>query len=79
MHITTRNALARVHSMIDMIGDDELLGLAERKTVKARGYIVSLRDCGLVDRLQYEALTVEAELALSRLRGCPGLDQVRGD
>ena len=66
--MTTRNAVARARWMIQLIGDSRVLGLAESKAARARGYIVSLCDCGLLDRLQYEALTVEAELALSRSR-----------
>jgi hypothetical protein len=72
MHITTRNAVAQAHAMIALIGDSQLLGLAERKAARARAHIVSLRNWGLLDRLQYEALTVEAELTLSRSRGAPG-------
>lgn len=51
--MTTRNAVARARWMIQLIGDSRVLGLAESKAARARGYIVSLRDCGLLDRLQY--------------------------
>lgn len=78
MHITTRNAVAQAHAMIALIGDSQLLGLAERKASRARAYIVSLRNWGLLDRLQCEALTVEAELTLSRSRGRRATDRVLG-
>lgn len=76
MHTTNRSALASARSLIEVIRNSRSLGLAERNTAMAERYIALLLDCGLIDRPQFEELTVEAEMAFSRWLAETDIDQV---
>lgn len=64
MPMTTRNCLARVRSMIEVIRLSSGPALVERNRAMAEGYMLSLLDCGLIERVHYEQLTREAEQAV---------------
>lgn len=63
--MTNHSAMTRARSMIELVRRSMLPGLAERNKAVANAYIASLLDCGLIDRNQFEDLTVETELALN--------------
>jgi hypothetical protein len=73
LKMTSCVAITRAHLMIEVIRQSVAPGLAERNKAVAEGYIASLLDCGLIDRDQYEDLTVAAELALTHWAIKPGL------
>lgn len=51
--------------MIEIIRQSLAEGLAERNKSMADDYIISLLDCGLIERDQFEELTAESELAVA--------------
>ena len=73
--MTNRSAVERARSMIVAILQSPVPGLAERNKTVADGYIISLLDCGLIERNQYEELRIQAELALSRWRARPNFEK----
>jgi hypothetical protein len=71
MRTTNRSAVARARTMIAIIRQSLVEGLAERNKAMADGYVISLLDCGLIERGQFDELIAESELALSNCRA-PG-------
>lgn len=65
MLMTNRSAVARARTMIEIIRQSLVVGLAERNKAMADGYVVSLLDCGLIERGQFDELIAESELALT--------------
>lgn len=79
MFLTTRNALARARSMIEVIRLSTAHGLVDRNKAVAEGYILSLLDCGLIERVHFDQLTNEAEEAVSSWSAKPGLATLATD
>ena len=68
MRMTNRSAVARARTMIEIIRQSLVEGLAERNKAMADGYVISLLDCGLIERGQFDELIAESELALTNWR-----------
>lgn len=64
MPLTSRNCLARARSMIEVIRLSSGPALLERNKAVAEGYMLSLLDCGLIERVHYEQLSREADQAV---------------
>lgn len=71
MPLTTRNALARARSMIEVIRLSTAQGLVDRNQAVAEGYILSLLDSGLIERVHFDQLSQEVEQAVSGWNASP--------
>lgn len=63
MPMTNEAAVNNAQVMIQLIRDALTDGLAEYNTLQANAYIVSLLECTLIDRAQFESLMVDTRAA----------------
>lgn len=61
--MTNEAAVNNAQVMIQLIRDALTDGLAEYNTLQANAYIVSLLECTLIDRAQFESLMVDTRAA----------------
>lgn len=75
MPMTHVTAMARARAMIQTIRYSLVPGLVERNREMAERYALSLLECGLIKRNEYEDLMVEIEMEFSRWRVTLGLQR----